>query len=168
MAVRFTFFAVVALAPFSFAMQAQVAPNDQEQPVRVNVTINPDGSRTSYQFDQAHRQATATTSAADGKLTNKIKYQIDEAGRFSSGVVFGADDKFLYKTVYKYTPDGKLDQETHLTKQDAVVNKLVYSYDANGRQTGYVVYDASGNVIGRTSPVQTKEASSPKPKKHGK
>ena len=164
MAVRFSLFAsILALATIS--APAQVAPNEPEQPVRVNVTLNPDGTRTTYQFDQTHRQATATTASADGKVTQKIQYQIDEAGRFSSGVVLGPNDKFLYKSVYKYTPEGRLGEETHLNKNDTVVNKLVYSYDANGRQTGYVVYDASGTVIGRTSPVQTKGGGSSKPEK---
>jgi len=146
-------------------MLAQLAPNETDQPVRVNVTVNPDGTRTSYQFDQAHHQATATTTTAEGKITQKIKYEIDDAGRFSSGNVMGPDGKFLYKSVYKYTPEGRLDQETHLGKGDALVNKIVYSYGADGRQTGYVVYDASGNLIGRTSPVQTAPSSSAKPRK---
>jgi YD repeat-containing protein len=158
--------AIIWLFGTDFAL-AQAPPNESgDQPVRVNVTVNPDGTRTTYQFDQAHRQATATTTTPAGKLTTKIKYEIDEAGRFSSGVVFGPDNKFLYKGVYKYTGDGRLDQETHLDKDNALVNRLVYSYDPNGRQTGYVVYDGSGNVIGRTTPVQTKAAATPKPKKH--
>jgi len=144
---------------------AQVAPNDSEQPVRVNVTVNPDGTHTAYQFDQAHRQATATTTTPDGKVTGKIKYEIDDAGRFSSGLVYGADDKFLFKSAYKYTGDGRLDQETHLGKDDAVINKIVYSYDANGKQSGYVVYDAAGKVVGRTTPVVAKPAETPKAKK---
>ncbi|MFL6515567.1 MAG: hypothetical protein ACJ8M1_11155 [Chthoniobacterales bacterium] len=146
---------------------AQSSPNESaDQPVRVNVTVNPDGTRTTYQFDQAHKQATATTTTAAGKVSNKIKYQIDDAGRFSSGVVSGPDGKFLYKSVFKYTGDGRLDEETHFDKDNALVNRLAYSYDPNGRQTGYVVYDASGNVIGRTTPVQSKAAPTPKPKKH--
>ena len=144
----------------------QVAPNDGEQPVRVNVTVNPDGTRTTYQFDQAHHKATATNTTADGKLTGKINYEVDEAGRFSSGMHYGPDDKFLFKSVYKYSAGGRLDQELHLNGKDALVNKLVYTYDANGRQTGYVVYDASGNILGQTSPVQGAKASAtPKVKK---
>jgi YD repeat-containing protein len=146
---------------------AQSPPNESgDQPVRVNVTMNPDGTRTTYQFDQAHKQATATTTTAAGKVTTKIKYEIDDAGRFSSGVVSGPDGKFLYKSVFKYAGDGRLDEETHLDKGNVLVNRLVYSYDPNGRQSGYVVYDASGNVIGRTTPVESKAAATPKPKKH--
>ena len=145
---------------------AQVAPNDGEQPVRVNVTVNPDGTRTTYRFDQAHHKATATTTTAEGKLTGKIDYEIDEAGRFSSGINYGPDNKFRFKSVYKYSAGGRLDQELHLNREDAVVNKLVYSYDGNGRQTGYTVYDGSGNILGQTSPVQGAKASpTPKPKK---
>src|SRR5438067_7665955 len=112
MAVRFL---IVPLAICAFAANAaaQVAPNEADQPVRVNVTVNPDGTRTTYQFDQAHHQATATTTTAEAKVTGKIKYAIDEAGRFSSGVAFGPDDKFLFKSIYKYAADGRLDQETH-------------------------------------------------------
>ena len=144
---------------------AQVEPNEPEQPVRVNVTVNPDGTRTTYQFDQAHHKATATTTTSQGKLTGKIKYEIDDVGRFSSGLHYGPDDKFLFKSVYKYSAGGRLDQELHLNRDDALVNKLVYSYDGDGRQTGYVVYDASGNILGQTSPVQTKSSPTPKPKK---
>ncbi|HJT80324.1 MAG TPA: hypothetical protein VJ719_03925 [Chthoniobacterales bacterium] len=164
MPVRFFLLAFLHLALIPFSGSAQTAPNEPDQPVRVNVTMNPDGTRTAYQFDQAHRQATATTTDAQGKVTQKIKYQIDEAGRFSSGIVMGPNDKFLYKSVYKYTPEGRLGEETHLNKDETVANRLVYSYDANGRQTGYVVYDASGKVIARTSPVQSKSAS-PKPER---
>src|ERR1700720_4579471 len=72
MAVRFE---LTALAMFALAvaMFAQLAPNDSNPPVRVNVTVNPDGTRTSYQFDQAHHQATATTTTTEGKVTQKIK-----------------------------------------------------------------------------------------------
>jgi len=164
MAVRF-FLVALGIAVGPAISLAQLAPNDSEQPVRVNVTVNPDGTRTSYQFDQAHRQATATTTTAEGKVTQKIKYEIDDAGRFSIGLVMGPDGKFLYTSVYKYTPDGRLDQELHLAKNDALVNKLVYHYGADGRQTGYTVYDASGKVIGQTSPVLPTASAPPKQKK---
>ena len=155
----------IALTASSSALAQTAQPNESDQPVRVNVTMNPDGTRTTYQFDQAHRQATAVTTNAQGKVTQKAKYQIDDAGRFSSGVVTGPNDKFLYKSVFKYNPDGRLGEETHFNQNETVANKLVYSYDANGRQSGYVVYDGSGNVIGRTTPVQTKGSASPKPER---
>ena len=163
MAVRFLILPV-AISALAAAATAQLAPND-ERPVRVNVTVNPDGTRTSYQFDQAHHQATSTTTTPEGKVTQKIKYDIDDAGRFSTAVVSGPDGKFQYKSVYKYSPDGRLDQEMHLNKADGLVNKIVYNYGGDGRQTGYVVYDASGNVIGRTSPVQPTASASPKQRK---
>jgi hypothetical protein len=144
---------------------AQTAPNDSEQPVRVNVTVNPDGTRTSYQFDQAHRQATATTTTPDGKVTGKVKYAIDDAGRFSSGVVMGPDGKFQFKSAYKYNPDGRIDQETHLNRDDTIINKIVYSYDANGRQTGYVVLDAAGKIIAKTTPTLAKPSPAEKRKR---
>jgi hypothetical protein len=165
MAIRFSLLLLLGSFVMPDLTVAQEAPNDSDQPVRVNVTVNPDGTRTSYQFDQTHHQATATTTTAEGKVTGKIKYQIDDAGRFSSGLVYGPGDKFLFKSTYKYTPEGRLDQETHLTKDDAVLNKIVYNYDTNGRQTGYVVFDASGNVIGRTTPGAAGAGSPSKPRK---
>jgi hypothetical protein len=143
---------------------AQLAPNDNDAAVRVSVTINPDGSKTVYQFDQPHHQATATTTSADGKVTGKIRYQIDDAGRFSSGVVFGADEKFLFRSTYKYKADGRLDEETHLGKDDAVINKIVYSYDTAGRHTGYAIVGPDGKLIGKTGPKATPTATPKKPK----
>ena len=165
MDVRSFFVTSLAVLSSTVLSPAQVAPNDTEQPVRVNVTVNPDGTRTTYQFDQAHRQATATTTTAEGKVTGKTQYEIDEAGRFSSGLVYGADNKFMFKSVYKYTGNGRLDEETHLNKDDSLINRIVYSYDANGRQSGYVVYDAAGKVVGRTTPVVAKPEETPKPRK---
>jgi hypothetical protein len=144
---------------------AQLAPNDSDAAVRVSVAINPDGSRTVYQFDQPHHQATATTTSTDGKVTGKIRYQIDDAGRFSTGIVFGADEKFLFKSIYKYKSDGRLDEETHLGKDDAVINKLVYTYDANGRQTGYSVFGPDGKLIGQTAPIKPTPTATPKKKR---
>ena len=51
---------------------AQINP-DEKETVRVNVTLNTDGSRTTYQFDQPQHVPTATTSYADGKLLSKIR-----------------------------------------------------------------------------------------------
>lgn len=149
----------VAVAPNGYA---QTAPADNDA-VRVNVTLNADGSRTAYEFDQAHHKATATTTAADGKALGKIVYQIDDAGRFASGRILGPDKKLLYKSTYKYGNGGRLEEETHLGKDDAVINKIIYSYDAAGRQIGYEVVDASGKLIGRTSP--PKPTASPKARK---
>ena len=167
MCIRRFLIGFLGLLLFTRAALAQTAPNDSDQPVRVNVTVNPDGTRTTYQFDQAHHQATAVTTTAAGKVSGKIRYDIDEAGRFSSGLVYGPDEKFLFKSVYKYTPEGRLDQETHLKQDDTFINKIVYSYDSSGRQTGYVVLDAAGKIIAQTSPVQAKPSPAAK-KKRGK
>lgn len=118
--------------------------------VRVTVSMNADGTRTTYQFDSPHRRAVATTTGKDGKTVGKIRYLLDEAGRFVSGEVYGPDDQLRFKTLYKYDSDGKLTQETQLGPDDAVRNKIVYAYDKNGKQTGYTVYDAAGKLIRQT------------------
>jgi len=122
----------------------------------VTVSLNADGSRTVYQFDNAKHQATATTTEPDGKARGKIVYQIGDTGRFVSGVVYGPDEKFLFKSVYKYDAAGRIEEETHLGKDDAVVNKTVYKYDPKGKQIGYSVFDAAGKLIsGTASPAPT-------------
>jgi hypothetical protein len=147
------------------SLSAQIAPNENDIPVRVSVALNPDGTRTVYQFDQPHHQATATTTTAEGKVTGKIRYEIDDAGRFSTGLVLGPDEKFLFKSIYKYKSDGRLDEETHLNKDDAVINKLIYSYDANGKQTGYSIVGPDGKLIGQTAPVKPTPTATPKKKR---
>jgi hypothetical protein len=138
---------------------AQVPAPSSDDAVRVTVSLNADGSRTVYQFDNAKHEAIATTTDPDGKPRGKIVYQIGEAGRFVSGVVYGPDDKFLFKSVYKYDATGRLEQETHLGKDDAVVNKIVYNYDPKGKQVGYSVFDQAGKLIsGTASPAPTASA----------
>jgi YD repeat-containing protein len=130
--------------------------------VRVRVSLNSDGSRTVYEFDNLHHKATATTTAPEGRVIGKILYQIDDAGRFSSGVILGPEDRFQFKSLYKYDSSGRLQEETHLRKDDSVINKFVYNYSPTGRQTGYSIYDSSGKLIaGSTSPTPT-------PKFHGR
>ncbi|HEY2124114.1 MAG TPA: hypothetical protein VGG94_01520 [Chthoniobacterales bacterium] len=124
------------------------SPNDS---VRVSVTLNEDGSRTTYQYDTARHQATATTTGKDGKVRQKIQYVLDEANRFGSGRVFGPDGQFLFRTVYKYDAAGRLLEESRIGKDDHLILKLVYSYDAVGKQTGYAVYDGAGRLLGQTS-----------------
>src|SRR2546425_3566535 len=120
------FFATTAsLLPAAVAQTAAPSSNDT---IRVTVTVNADGSRTTYQYDNAKHEAIATTADTDGKARGKVVYRIDDSGRFASGVVFGPDEKFLYKTVYKYDAAGRLEQETRLAKDDAVVNKIIYKY----------------------------------------
>ena len=125
---------------------AQPAPASNE-PVRVTVSLNADGSRTTYQFDNAKHEAIASTTDPEGKPRGKVRYQIGDAGRFVSGIVFGPDGKFLFKSVYKYEASGRLEEETRLTKDDAVINKTVYRYDPSGKQIGYSVFDAAGKLI---------------------
>ena len=130
---------------------AQTPGPSSNDAVRVTVSLNADGSRTVYQFDNAKHEAIATTTESDGKTRGKIVYQIGEAGRFASSVVFGPDDKFLLKSIYKYDAGGRLEQETHLAKDDSVVNKIVYKYDPKGKQLGYSVFDAAGKLVSGTS-----------------
>lgn len=150
-----TFVGLVFLLPCASA-QTEPWPTDA---VRVTVSLNSDGSRTTYEFDNVHRKATAATTARDGKLVGRIRYEMDEAGRFSSGIVYGPDEKFRFKVLYKYDGAGRLVQEIHLTRDDSVINKFVYSYDQVGRRNGWWVYDASGKLIASsTSPTPTPKA----------
>jgi hypothetical protein len=145
---------ITQAAFFSFTLlalsQTPGPTGNENDAVRVNVTINADGSRTVYEFDQPHRKATATTTEANGKLRGTIRYQLDDAGRFASGTVYGPDEKFRFKSTYKYDGAGRMEQETQFRADDTVLAKIVYSYDAAGKQTGYSIFDASGKLIGRT------------------
>jgi hypothetical protein len=139
---------------------AQTPEPSQPDAVRVTVSLNSDGSRTTYEFDNAHHKATATTTTPDGKFLGRIRYEIDDAGRFSSGIIFGPDDKFRFKSLYKYDAAGHVEEETHLRKDNSVINKFVYSYNQAGKQTGYSVYDAFGKLVASsTTPTPT-----PKPR----
>ena len=141
--------------------QAPAATADET--IRVTVSLNNDGSRTVYQFDNAKHEATATTTEPDGKPRGKIVYQVADGGRFVSGTAYGPDDKFLFKGLYKYGAGGRLEQETHLAKDDSLMNRIVYKYDAKGKQIGYSVFDASGKSIsGTASPTPAK--TTPKPR----
>jgi hypothetical protein len=108
----------------AMSILAQISAPGPNDPVRVTVSLNADGSRTTYQFDNARHEAIATTTDSDGKSRGKIVYQIGEAGRFVSGVVFGPDEKFLFNSVYKYDAAGRLEEETHLGKDDALISKI--------------------------------------------
>jgi YD repeat-containing protein len=132
--------------------------------VRVTVSMNADGTRTTYEFDAAHHRATATTTGKDGKTVGRIRYLLDDASRFASGEVYGPDDQLRFKTLYKYDAAGKLTQETQLGTDDSVRNKIVYAYDKNGRQTGYTVYDASGKMIRQVPPTSARPSPSSKKK----
>jgi YD repeat-containing protein len=145
---------------------SQNAGKDEINPSRVTVSMNADGSRTVYQFDDAQRKAIATTTGQDGKLRQTIRYELDEAGRFSSSRVFGPDDRLRFKSRYVYDSEGRLQEEDQSAENDTLLHKIVYSYDQNGRQTGYSIFDASGKLLGRTAPPVS--ASSPSPKARAK
>ena len=114
------------------------------------MSVNTDGSRTVYKFDDAQHKAIATTTGRDGKMREKIRYELDEAGRFSSGEVFGPDGRFRFKSRYKYDNAGRLQEETQSTETDTLLHRIVYKYDQGGKQTGYSIFDASGKLLGRT------------------
>ena len=139
------FSAIAALA--GLTANAQIAPPNSNDAVRVTVTVNGDGSRTTYKYDNAKHEAVATTEDANGKPLGKVIYRLDDAGRFGSGVVFGPDKKFLFKTLYKYDAAGRMEQETRLARDDSILNKIVYQYDPAGKQTGYSIFDAAGKLI---------------------
>jgi hypothetical protein len=148
---RVSIIAFAAVWKFSAIAYAQTPDAPQGDSVRVNVTLNADGSRTAYQFDTAHHTATATTTGVDGKPGGKIQYQLDEAGRFASGQIFGPDGKFRFKSLYKYDGAGRLQEETQMGKDGAVTSKIVYTYDQSGKTAGYSIFDGAGKLLGRTS-----------------
>jgi YD repeat-containing protein len=140
----------VAIMLLAKVRAQDVAPGDE---VRVTVSLNADGSRTTYEFDHANKSAVATTADAAGKVSEKIRYKLDDAGRFQTGEILAPNDKVRYRAQYKYDGAGRLSEETHLTVDNQAINKIVFRYDANGKQSGYTVYDASGKVVGETSPL---------------
>ena len=147
--------------------QAQLAfsqPTDQTETIRVTVSMNADGSRTVYKFDDAQHKAVATTTGQDGKVREKIRYQLDDAGRYSSGMVFGADGRLRFKSHYKYDNAGRLQEETQAAENDALLHKIVYSYNQEGKPIGYSIFDASGKLIGRTSAPSANPSSKPREK----
>ena len=151
--------AIAVLISLGQTAPAQLLDDNNKDAVRVTVSINPDGSRTTYEYDNPNHRATATTNEPDGKLRGKIRYEIDDNGRFSTGVIYGSDGKFRFKSIYKYDAAGRLVEETHQNEKGALINKLVYHYDPAGKSTGYSVYDASGKLIGSSStPTPTPKA----------
>lgn len=148
----------------SFAsLHAQTATATPDA-VRVTVSMNADGTRTTYEFDSPHHRATATTTTKEGKLVGRIRYVLDDASRFASGEVYGPDDQFRFRTLYKYDAAGRLTQETQLEADDSVRNKIVYAYDKAGKQTGYTVYDAAGKVIRQVPGPSPRQSPTPKHK----
>jgi hypothetical protein len=154
------FGALLAAVPTSFGQAAE----DTTAPIRVTMSVNQDGSRTVYKFNDANRTATATATDPDGKLRERIRYKLDDAGRFESALVFAPDGKLRFKSRYKYDSTGKLDEETQLGENDIVLHRIVYKYDAAGKPTGYSVFDADGNLISRVAPVTPPALTSGKPR----
>ena len=163
--IRISACAFAAISLFARVAFTQTASPTENDAVRVNVTINPDESRTVYEFDPPHHKATATTTERDGKLRGKALYELDDTGRFASGRIFGPDGRFRFKSLYKYDSAGRLQEETQRGNDDTLLAKIVYSYDSAGKQTGYSIFDASGKLIGRTSPPTPTPTSSAKPHK---
>lgn len=160
---------IIALAAFVLLAQAGLAqspePNESGT-VRVRVTMDWDGSRTVYKFDDAHRKVVATTTDPDDKVRQRIDYDLDEFGRFASGKVFGPDGRLLFKTRYVYDSAGRLQEETQSAEDGTLLGKIVYSYDQSGKQTGYSSFDGSGKLVRRVAaPIIT---ASPSPKSHSK
>src|SRR5262245_55725907 len=98
------------IAAIAFPIFAQTPSSTSDDAIRVTVTVNADGSRTTYQFDKAKHEATATTAGEDGKTRGKVVYRVDDNGRFLSGVIFGPDGKFEFKATYKYDAGGRLEE----------------------------------------------------------
>ena len=154
-----------AALPVAFSQTSEATPNDT---VRVNVTINPDRSRTVYEFDAARHKATATTTEPDGKLRGKILYELDDSGRFARGQVFGSDGRFRFNSVYKYDSSGRLQEESQRKTDDTLIARIVYSYDAVGKQTGYSIFDPSGKLVGRVGGPAGSPAPASKSRKRGR
>jgi hypothetical protein len=160
------FVVAIALSFLLFGAPVQAQPaSPAPDAVRVTVSMNADGTRTTYEFDGPNHRAVATTTTREGKTVGKIRYLLDDAGRFASGDVYGPDEQFRFKTLYKYDAGGKLLQETQLGADDVVRNKIVYAYDKNGRQTGYTVYDSAGKLIRQTPGVAPSRSPAPAKRK---
>ena len=138
------FVGVFLSAPLASSQTPEANPNDT---VRVNVTVNPDNSRTVYKFDPANHKATATTTEPDGRPRGRIEYELDDAGRFSRGQIFGPDGRFRFTSYYKYDSAGRILEETQRGNDDKLAGKIVYHYDPAGKQTGYSIFDGSGKLV---------------------
>jgi len=148
----------------SFGTLAAQIESPSPDPVRVTVSMNADGTRTTYEFDAPNHRAIATTTGKDGKMVGRIRYKLDDANRFASGEVYGPENQLRFKTLYKYDSNGKLTQETQLGADESVRNKIVYAYDKVGKQIGYTVYDGTGKFLRQTPGVTTRPTASPKKK----
>ncbi len=101
--------------------------------VRVKVTLNPDGSRTAYEFDTAHHTATATTTSRDGKpaakfSTSSMRPAVSRPALFTARTGSFASRAYISTT----TPAG-CRKRRNSTKDGAVISKIVYTYDSAGK-----------------------------------
>jgi antitoxin component YwqK of YwqJK toxin-antitoxin module len=126
--------------------------------------MHPDGSRTTYNFDNAQHKAVATTTDVDGKVRETIRYVLDDGGRFASAEISGADGRIRLKSRYNYDNAGRILEETQTAPDGTLLHKIVYNYDSSGKQTGYSVFDASGKLVGGKGAAITRSSPSPKPR----
>jgi hypothetical protein len=152
-----------AFATITCFVAAQPVPSPEA--VRVTISLNADGSRTTYQFDDANHKATATITNREGKSLGKTHYTLDDSGRFATGIVYGPDRQLRFKSTYKYDDAGRLTQELQCDKDDAVLHKIVYAYDSLGKQTGYSIYDGAGRLVSQTTAPSISAAPSKKKKR---
>ncbi len=136
---------------FLAGQNARAQDDSSNDSVHVSVIVNDDGTNTAYQMDPANHKGSAITTASNGRVLNKIEYVLDDAGRFATGISYSGDGKLLFSTIYRYDAAGRLQEEDRFGKDKRPAGKIVYAYDTAGKQTGYTVYDANGQVIGRTS-----------------
>ncbi len=164
---RSTILFALLLATAQIGLSQAVDKTDNDA-VRVTVSINPNGSRTVYKFQDAEHKASATTTGEDGKVREKIHYQLDDAGHFSSASIFGGDGKLRFKSRYQYDAAGRLQEEIQMDEKEALLHKIVYSYSDAGKPTGYSVFDANGKLINRVAAAAPVQSSSPKPRQKGR
>jgi hypothetical protein len=146
-------------------LAAAQSSNEKDKPVRVRMLVNPDGSRTTYKFNDAQHKCVAETTSENGKLREKIRYELDEAGRFSSGRSFGPDGKLRFKSQYKYDSAFRMEEESQSSEQGTLLHRIVYSYDQSGRGTGYSVFDGQGKLLNRVIAATPTVPSKPREKK---
>ena len=132
--------AVFLVAASAFAQTP--SPSDL---VRVTVSMNADGSRTTYEWDTANHKATATTTAGKN-VREKIRYVLDDNGRFVTGEVLGPKDNVRFVTRYKYDNAGRVAEESQSTPDGVLQHRIVHSYNTAGKETGYIIYDANGRI----------------------
>jgi hypothetical protein len=148
-------FVLIFLVASAHRLPAPIFETADKPPPVPGTSVNPDGSRTLYEVDKAHRRAQATVSERDGKLREKISYELDSAGRFASRMIFDADGKLRSKSFYKYDTSGRVLEETQLGRDDAVLHKIAYSYDASGKRS-YSLFDGNGKLLNNSvSPSRT-------------